>query len=345
MLFSPFPTLVSQRLFGRKSLEAVAVEVIEECPAESGPTKPVLILDRERGLVTRSQEETTLENEWRRLDGGEAQHRATLRYVFEEVTATPYGFFTKGQAFSRFGKLRADDLLTSGVRRLEAGFYASNQICMKYFGHWLCDGFVVAGLRQADEILVKPYVESWGHAPRYIDRLFPDAIANEIVHFDRMSFSDDIGQTSNRGQRLRDLRERVRALAETSGAPGVYLRRGDGGAKRSLVNEDEVLGVMKDIGFSIVSATDDLDSIWAASGGAPITVTLEGSHFNHVFLSSREDAFHIVINPSDRFNLVFADFVTHTGGRLATTVATRDGDGYRANVDSILELIAMAQGA
>ncbi len=44
-------------------------------------------------------------------------------------------------------------------------------------------------------------------------------------------------------------------------------------------------------------------------------------------------------NPAYLFNNIFADFIDHTPGQLATTVAIREGDGYRLDVSNLLRLI------
>lgn len=337
--FDPILGQFMKRLRPMRSLEQAAIETIEEHPAEEGPTKPIVFLDEDRAQVTGTYGEKSVADEWDRVDGYYAYHDATTRYVFENVLATPFGFFTGLDAFARYGPIQYRKLLSAKIEVREKGYYATSPVCLRYFGHWARDGLTSVYLRRPDEDLYLPHDPSWPHARQYIDLLGIDRVQSEYVFFKELSYSPDIGQNSGRAARLSRLRADVRRVAGDAGIPGVFIRRGRSGSARVLNNEDQLAAALAARGFAIVSTTDDLLTIWRKAGGAPVTVSMEGSHWNHVFLASKEDAFHVVLNPADRFNNVYAEFLDKIPGQLAGTLARRDQGGYTVDIDRVLRLI------
>lgn len=164
-------------------------------------------------------------------------------------------------------------------------------------------------------------------------------LAAPYVIFEELSYCQDIGQNPGRVARLEQLQAKVQDLFGDAGIPGAFIRRGMKGSPRVLLSEDEVAAALSARGLAIVSSTDPLEHILRSVSGPPITVSMEGSQWNHLFLASGWDALHVTINPADRFNNIYAHFIDHTPGQLATTVAVREGAGYRVDVPNLLRLI------
>ncbi|WP_299841314.1 glycosyltransferase 61 family protein [uncultured Jannaschia sp.] len=338
--FRPVASQIAKRTgFGTPELAEAAVEVIEEHPSNTAFSKPVLMLDEDRAKVERAQAATSLATQWAIIDGREVTHQATVRYVFKNVLATPFGFFTKHEGFARFGPVRYAEVMSTPIERRPAGFFAASPIVQQYFGHWVRDGMIGAYLRRPHEDLYFPSDPAWTHAKEYVDLLAIDRLQARYVIFDEMSYCRDVGQNAGRAARLERLQAKVQGLFGDAGVPGAFIRRGRTGVARLLLNEDEVVDALSARGFAIVSSTDPLEHILRAVSGTPVTVAMEGSHWNHLFLAARRDALHVTINPADRFNNIFADFIDHTPGQLATTVAVCEGDGYRVDVANLLRLI------
>lgn len=336
----PVASQIVKRIgFGMPQLTEAAVEVIEEHPSTTAFSKPVLMLDEDRAKVTGAQAATSLAEQWAIIDGRNIVHEATIRYIFRDVLATPFGFFTKHQGFARFGPVRYAEMMSAPIERRASGFSAASPITQQYFGHWVCDGLITTYLKRSHEELYFPSNPTWTHSKEYLDLLKIERLRPDYVIFDEMSYCRDIGQNAGRAARLERLQSKVQELFGDVGVPGAFIRRGRTGVSRVLLNEDEVVDTLSARGFAIVSSTDPLEHILRSVSGAPVTVAMEGSHWNHLFLASRRDALHVTINPADRFNNIFADFIDHTPGQLATTVAIREGDGYRVDVSNLLRLI------
>ncbi|WP_299819394.1 glycosyltransferase 61 family protein [uncultured Jannaschia sp.] len=320
-------------------LADAAIEVIEEHPSSTAFSKPVLMLDEDRAKVERAQAATSLATQWAIIDGRDVVHQATVRYVFRDVLATPFGFFTTHEGFARSGPVRYAEVMSARIERRPSGFFAASPITQQYFGHWIRDGLIGSYLKRPHEDLYFPSDPAWSHAREYVDLLGVERLQADYVVFDEMSYCRDVGQNAGRAARLERLQARVQGLFGDVGVPGAFIRRGRTGVARVLLNEDEVVRALSARGFAIVDSTDPLEHILRSVSGTPVTVAMEGSHWNHLFLASRRDALHVTINPADRFNNIFADFIDHTPGQLATTVAVREGDGYRVDVANLLRLI------
>lgn len=338
--WTPIAAQVAKRLRPMRAMDDAATDIVETHPAESGSTKPVLFLeDEDRSRVTATYGERSVAEEWRQVDGTDVRHASTRIHTFKDVLATPFGFFTGMDAFARYGPIRYRDLARARIERRETGFYSTPPVALRYFGHWAIDALAASYLRRPDESLFLPFDPSWDHARQYVERMGIDRIDADYVHFDRLSYSRDIGMNADRAARISRLRADVRRVAGDAGVPGVFIRRGTSGVARVLKNEDTLARALSERGFAIVNTSDELGEIWRKAAGAPITVSMEGSHWTHLYLCAREDAFHILLNPTDRFNNVFAIYVDRTPGQIAGTLAHRDGEGYTVDIDRVLRLV------
>ena len=335
----PLQAGVRARLRVNRSLGEVCVKHTILAPEEKGEMPPVLLDPADRARVIKAQAETTLEHEWRRIKGGVSLHQATHRYVFKNVLATPFGFFAGGNSFSRFGPLRIGKLFTTEVRRVPRGFYASSPICLKYFGHWLTDGLPLTLLAEEDEALYLPFDSRWHHAASYLDLLGITRIPNEYVLFDEMSFCVDIGQNENRRCRLRQVRDRLHRAVKGHGNKLVYLQRGQTGARRHIVNEDDLIVALEASGFVTIPSDAPLQDLLAACRGVETLISIEGSHMTHALLAANEGALHITLNQADRFNNVFVDYMPALRSRLGTIVMEPCGAGYYIDIPHTLEFL------
>lgn len=58
---------------------------------------------------------------------------------------------------------------------------------------------------------------------------------------------------------------------------------------------------------------------------------------SHVFFPASPNAFHVTINPADRFNNVYADYMPSLDMRLGTFIAQTVDGGYHVDVSALLE--------
>jgi len=340
--FIPFQARARKAVRGPLTLEEDAEEVITVCLREVSPAPPDFMLEGDRQKVVAAQSESSLEREWKRVAGGPMQHGATRRYLFRNVLATPYGFYTPRAGHNRARAIRLRELLTARIEHREKGYFALPNIGMTYFGHWLRDGLPATLLCRDDEELFLPVYAAWPHTRQYVDALGIDRIEADYVLFDQMSFCVDTAKNDSYRTRFRAIRDRVQARAGRSPARGLYISRAGTGAARVLINEDEVVAMLRDRGFATVSSSDPLGLIWERGAGVSQVVTIEGSHWAHAAFAAAPGALHVTINPADRFNNVFADYMASMQSRLATVVAERDGEGYRVDVASVAAVLDRA---
>lgn len=316
---------------------AETVEII--CPEEVGHMPGVLMDAADWCLVEGHYEGSSGELERKRVGGGEQVHGATVKYEFKNVLAAPSGFHVLGGTYSGLGGGYMAALRTKEVVRRKKGMYASSYVISKFFGHWLTDGLSTSFLNAEGDDLYLWTDPRWTHAPEYLNLLDIKRIEQDYVHFESLIYYEDIGQNSNRRARLRRLKEQVIRASGSRGGGFVYLRRGRTGVKREISNEQELIAIVVRYGFQVVDVTEPLEKMLAVIGGAKVTISIEGSNFAHLMLASRVGATHIVINPSDGFNNVFADYLPAFGDRMATVVAVRDERGYKVNLNQMIRLL------
>lgn len=308
------------------------------CDAEKSFMPSVSMGEDCRKLITNSSAMTTLENEWRRVDGYMANHAETVKYKFKNVLATPGGFHVMGAKYGG-GREHLLGPLINNIPVLEKGFYANRFVNSTFFGHWLSDGVSTSLLKQKDESLYLWSPPSWHHAPGYLNALEIERVEAKYVFFKNMSFCIDVGMNSNRRKRIRLIKSKISSLCNASGSKRVYLSRGESGLNRKINNESALIDVLRGLNFKIVSVHDSFDEIIESCAGADIAISMEGSNFAHLMLGSCFGANHIIIVPSDQFNTVFADYLPATGDSIHNIVAVKEGDGYSVDLSRLTTII------
>lgn len=337
--FFPIYNRLRRVFVAQPSLDNTCIHKEVICPAEQSEVPGVDMDDHDRGLVTSTNFMTTLEREWQRVDGYMGQHQETVKYTFKNVLATPNGFCVFGASFSGSLNSYLGPIFTRKIPKIEKGFYASSWTAGTFFGHWLMDSVPMSLLRQNDEALYLWSPPSWKHANGYLKSLNIDRIKEDYVFFDIMSFCLDVGMNSNRRKRIMDVKERLTTSGKGIGSKKVYLSRGNSGISRVINNETELQDALKNYGFHILKVDDPYEKILETCQDAEITLSIEGSNFAHLMMCTGQGANHILINPSDRFSNIFADYIPALGDKLHNVVAIREGDGYRVDVPRLMSVI------
>jgi hypothetical protein len=339
------------KVLGRKSdLDRVAVARDVICPETTSVYPPVFMLEGDEEAIVSTPSWSTKADEMRRVAGGARVLRAATRHIVRNVLATPRGCYVLGTSFNQVGRISLRELFTGPIERHDKGFHAETLTGVSFFAHWLLDGLPLALLCREDERLYLPDKLEWPHTTQYLDMTGLTPIRARLAVFGEMSVARDrgthgIGRNSDRGRRLRLIRDRIRARLPAPSAPGVFIRRGVSGNRRVLRNEDEVAAALAARGFNVCTSTDPLDVILAACSGVGIVVSVEGSHMSHGILAARAGALIVVINPADRFTVFYSAYLEALDQRLATIVAPRHDDGYHVEVARLLRLIDEASSA
>ena len=336
--YYPLFSKLSGKLFGAQSLAQSASRVEEIAPGEIPPLPPVAMDESQREKVTRAEARTSLAAEWQKIEGRpENRNGPSTRYEFDNVLATPDGFFSPRYSHNKWGKLDFSALLKGEIAEVEQGFHGLRSIGARYFGHWVMDCLPTTKLRRPEESLFFPTPENWPHALAYEKVFGLEPLAHDYVFFRKMAFCDDIGKNSHLGARLQALRGEVHAYCGATGGKKVYLRRGATGVARTITNEDELTEALAAQGYEIVDAQADLDTILAACTRASIVISMEGSHFANCMLPADADTRFVIINPADRFCNVWSDYLGVMGGHMGTVIAAKDGDGYFVDIAHLLD--------
>lgn len=331
----PLTGSVLQRL--RRNPGDLPAEILH--PGERLHQPPVLMLPDEPDRIQRVQEETTPETERLRLAGGWRAHGPTRRLRLGSGLVTPFGIFGAGRALRRFGPAPWRAALTAPVARVGAGFAPLDAVALRYFGHLVHDGLPAALLAREGEALCLPVNQAWRHAGAYVARAGLTPVPAQMVAARELWLADDLGMNSHRRARMQALRDRLQAGLNPAGSAGVFLRRGDAGVARRLINEEALALALSARGFATCDLTVPLPDLLAALAGARLVVTVEGSHLVHAAFGAAPGATLVAINPADRFNAFFADIVPALGQRLATVLADPVEGGYRLDPDRLLRLL------
>ena len=307
------------------------------CPPQSQHTAPAIYLPRDLERVTAVLEDTTMEQELKRLRGGLRHHTASTAYELRKVTLSQ-GFLFKGPWRHR---LLETALEPEPSQHYDHGTVTGTLYGSRYFAHWLTDDLTLS--LAAEVTGGQPFIPArrlYTHEPAY-RRLFqidPPSITRAT--FDRFTFIEDHGQNSFKKQRYLTLRSRI--FPKTPIPPGkrVMLRRGTSGVSRILENESELETLLADLGFTIV----DPSALTAAQlieqcAGAEIVIGVEGSQLAHAIYVMAEGGIFCALQPPYRFNNLFKDYTDCLGLHYALLTGVASQHGFTIPLDEVRELL------
>jgi hypothetical protein len=289
-----------------------------------------ICLDDEFSRVLYFQNETNFEIENLRLKEGDRYQLETKAYCILDVVFYKNDIIKIGDLFAGRRKHRLQSMFSL------PGEYDEYSLCSdvmteKYFGHWLRDGLLMELL--AEEIGLPAIVDQkypWDHSEGYrsLSNLNPEAVRHG--RFNKLWVFDDRGLNQGRNDRFHALRARLRVShnSKERSPELIFMRRGKSGAKRSLVNEDEICKILAKIGFTIIDPEDmTVMDINYHLRNARICILVEGSAHNHYLLNGPEYANILSIQPPDRFNAFCKTFCDSLGWRWGYVVADKVAAG------------------
>lgn len=205
----------------------------------------------------------------------------------------------------------------------------------RWFGNWLSDDCLTYPLADAEGIPVTSELPS-GHKPDYERRLGmrPKRMAN--AHFRHLILFDDQPHNEGKRQRAVKLRETL-AGTRPRRHPGVFLLRGETGARRVLINERAIaehLAVRR--GFTVLDPSRaDLEEIIRVCGNARVIAGVEGSHLVHGIMLMPPDARVLVVQPPARAVSVLKLITDRQGQDYSLVVGEGNNEAFSADVEEI----------
>jgi hypothetical protein len=189
------------------------------------------------------------------------------------------------------------------------------------------------------------------HQPGYLALLglHPQPLIR--ARFRRLTWIDNVAQNSYRAQQYRELRHRIRQqtapVKECKEGRRVMLRRGQSGAHRVLVNEEELESLLAKRGFEIVDpATLTAHEVAQACAGARIALSVEGSQLTHAFLVMADRGGIVAMIPPYRYINHYKDLTDCIRTmRYGSITGTAVEGGFRVDPEELLRLIDRVETA
>ncbi|MEL6681098.1 MAG: glycosyltransferase family 61 protein [Pseudomonadota bacterium] len=329
-------------------LRDLATETIEISPAVTASAPAALFPEGALEKITGLSPWRSWPVEDPLIKGGAISHLATLAHIVEDTAIFGPMVYKEGAKYDvGFGEERIWQQITSPSTTLDEAALVSCYAGSRFFGPFLKDSLPQELLPQDTAKMISLRTKPYSHEDGY-RTLFglPAPPVIDVARVKRLTFYDDIGQNAGKAARLHSLRERLRQTLNAAGQDrpkGVYLKRGNTGEARTLVNEATLEKCLKDLGFDIVEpARLPADEIARRTLDAPIVISIEGSHISHAVYSMATTGTLLVVQPPDRFAMAFKEFTDQIGIRFAFFVGDAAPGGFSVNMDAFQRFLERA---
>jgi hypothetical protein len=335
-----------RRLLGRKParLQDVAVKSWEVAPGIDEPPFSIFIRDDHLLRIKSSANNET-----------QAEVIATIRpkrHVAAPATAYLLKDAVINGKFLHCGMYR-DDLFRCETRPEDhwwnrapvidhavfTGLYASS----RWFGHLLHDEFSLQMLAASMGPQVSHRRPIYPDEPRWRElQSLPPPDFHHALLARELIVLHDIGQNPSKRQRY--AAQRARFANFPAGHERIYLRRpATGGARRVLVNEDELILRLRREGFVIVTPTvGGVDEILRLCMHAKIVITPDGSHAGPIFFFGANGAHCFFLLPPQRATSLMAQMAICYGMHAGLYIGTQrnnDESAFQVDVDEVLRTL------
>ncbi len=326
------------RLLPKRRLRDVAVRTWQIHPAEETIRPKAYFLPGQlERILTLSEFSATREEEERLLRGqSRAVHAATRGYLLKDAV------ILDGAILAQDGV----DVVQAPLRRIPDVWiqesYAHGALYSTYggnhyFGQWLIDDLVTYRLavNAAPPVCTRRPLSP--HAQAYEELLEIRPLRAAGCHFRELVVFDDMGQ--NRDKRARFDQNRRALLSKTKAGrhPGVFLLRRSSGARRVLLNEEEVAAHLeRRRGFRVLDTmTTNVPALLEASAGAEVVAGVEGSHLMHALLVLEPGRSLLTIQHPNRFCSLPKDLTDQDDQHFGFVVGHPEGRDFRVDPDEV----------
>lgn len=324
----------------------LADRIVELAPGERLPSAPAIYPDGELDKIRRIAPWRSWEIEQTLISGAPIDHGPTLAYEFSDIMISG-AYLYKGALRGRYGACSDTLLRRSGIewQELDRAHLVTCRVGSEHFGHFMWDNLPMELLPGPDDYPIDLCALPRWHEAGY--RTVFGMVAPPRVEYGRvrrLTLYSDVGQNSFREKRYRDLHARARRFVCGDGPlpsnPGVFIMRGGGGERRELVNEAEIARELEAQGFVIIHP-DEMGSeeIVRLSMGARVVASVEGSHVAHALYSVAAGGSFLIIQPPERFSMVYKEFTDRLGLSYAFLIGDPVDDGFHVEPDDLKRLL------
>lgn len=343
--FLPLTSRLRRRVFKRPRTKDMAAEIVEIAPSYVRHPEPAISLPNEIERVERFEPTNSPQVHFDRLYAREQHHGPTVAYRFDQ-SLIYRGSLYFGDEHRNFTKSPKRFFLSGEPISLVEAQVSSSPLEHVYFGHWLHDTLPLELLAYDRGLpAVRPPDPPWMHTSGYRSALgmMPNFV--EHARISKLWLIDDRGLNKNWGDRYLRVRNSLKSCGyKKSGNEFVFISRGKSGAKREIINLNEVESILKDIGFLILYPEQETsETIAKTLASSRIVVGMVGSALAHAQLAMPEGAALVTIQPSTLFSGFHKLFADVSGIRFAFVVADRQGDDSIVDISRLLKTLDLVQ--
>lgn len=273
-------------------------------------------------------------------------HAPVIRYVLRDCLVHSQGVdYAGGALLKATGSWKR--VPVGPIDEIPRAAYCMAAVSHQYFGHWLSDACPASLLAQPDEPLILDIRDDWPHAAEYVAAFSLKPLPAGALLVRELSFFQDHGQGSSKRHRYQLLRDRLDiAFGEATRSPGrpIYLRRGDAGTARSIGNEDAVIAALQKQGFDVLDIrSSTARDVYGAVASAPLVVSMDGSHLNHLYFAMQRGAGLLSFIPTDRFTANNRGYACAVGIRFGMLLTEPSSAGYVVDVNDLMRTLDLFQ--
>ena len=318
--------------FPPRSLADVAVKRWEIAPGDQEDVQPIPLPEGHLQKIGGGPFGETPDQLRASFTATHLVHEPTEAYLLRNVTLNGPFFYSgmhKGDLYAP-NQLPPHATEAEGFADLPHCVLSGTYAGAKWYGHFLHDDLP---LQMAAISLGHPVLNArriYSHEPGWraaVGIALPDRYHRFFAR--EMIVISDYSQNRYKQQRLRMMRQKLADRPKTAHRR-VYIRRGAGGNKRILINEEEVLSLLqRQLGFSVF----DPDGLSVAQiidecNGAEFFVSVEGSHANPPLFTAAEGAKAVLLLPPFRVSDNMPRIFRTAGIRCGMFVGDPHGNGH-----------------
>ncbi len=323
-----------------------ADRVHELAPGERSSSQPAVYSEVDLEKVQRIAPWRSWDIEQVLIKGAPMDHRPTLSYEMSDVLVSG-AYLYKGALRGRYGA--GNDRLFGKPHRewqeLDSAQLVTCRVGSEHFGHFMWDNLPMELLPGPNDHPITLCALPRWHEEGYrkvFGMAAPPVVMRGRVR--KLTVYSDVGQNAFRAARYQELRARARRFVcgdkPLPDRRGVFVLRGRGGEHRELINEAEIARELKAEDFVIVDPDKmDGEEITRLAMGARVVAGVEGSHIAHALFSVADGGAFLIIQPPDRFSMVYKEFTDRMGLSYAFIVGDPVDNGFQVEPDRLKRLL------